>query len=75
MNTGPSQMPPLDGERFREALARCTPADFDGHTRFAELTPEQRLEWLAAAARFIAAHKGTCKSRGKVDFGISGKEE
>ena len=33
-------------EEFERALARCKPEDFDGHTEFYRLTPEQRLEWL-----------------------------
>jgi hypothetical protein len=31
-------------EEFERALAQCTPEDFDGHTEFYRLTPEQRLE-------------------------------
>jgi len=34
---------------FERALAQCTPEDFDGHTEFHRLTPEQRLEWLCQA--------------------------
>ena len=30
-------------------------ADFDGHTEFASMSPEQRLTWLSHAARFIFA--------------------
>ncbi|HTD16364.1 MAG TPA: hypothetical protein VK673_14370 [Chthoniobacterales bacterium] len=29
------------------------PEDFDGHTEFASLSPEQRLIWLSQTARFI----------------------
>ena len=29
--------------------------DFDGHTEFARLTPEQRLMWLSQAAQFVIA--------------------
>ncbi|MBV9273894.1 MAG: hypothetical protein JO333_08360 [Verrucomicrobia bacterium] len=29
------------------------PEDFDGHTDFAAMSPEQRLNWLSAAARFV----------------------
>jgi hypothetical protein len=28
-------------------------ADFDGHTEFASMSPEQRLTWLSHVARFI----------------------
>jgi hypothetical protein len=33
-------------EEFERALAQCKSEDFDGHTEFHRLTPEQRLEWL-----------------------------
>lgn len=40
-------------------LAACRVDDFDGHTVFAELSPEQRLEWADRAARvFIALREG-----------------
>ena len=28
-------------------------ADFDGHTEFASMSPEQKLTWLSHVARFI----------------------
>ena len=43
---------------FERALARCKPEDFDGHTEFYRLTPEQRLEWLYQAATFVHEFKG-----------------
>jgi hypothetical protein len=43
---------------FERALAQCTPEDFDGHTEFYRLTPEQRLEWLCQAATFVYEFKG-----------------
>jgi hypothetical protein len=45
-------------EEFERALAQCTPEDFDGHTEFYRLTPEQRLEWLCQAATFVYEFKG-----------------
>jgi len=45
-------------EEFERALAQCTPEDFDGHTEFYRLTPEQRLEWLCHAATFVYEFKG-----------------
>lgn len=42
-----------DLEEFRRLLAETTPADFDGHTDFDRLTPEQRLMWLSQCARFV----------------------
>jgi len=47
---------------FERALARCTTEDFDGHTEFYRLTPEQRLEWLCQAAAFIYEFKGIANS-------------
>jgi hypothetical protein len=43
---------------FARALAQCTSEDFDGHTEFHRLTPEQRLEWLCEAATFVYEFKG-----------------
>jgi hypothetical protein len=44
-------------EEFERALARCKPGDFDDHTEFYRLTPEQRLEWLCQAAAFVHEFK------------------
>ncbi len=49
-------------EEFERALAQCTPEDFDGHTEFCRLTPEQRLEWLYQAATFVYEFKGKANS-------------
>ena len=40
-------------EEFEAALAECRPEDFDGHTEFHRLTPEQRLERLCQTAAFV----------------------
>jgi hypothetical protein len=45
-------------EEFERALAQCKPENFDGHTEFYRMTPEQRLEWLCEAARFVYEFKG-----------------
>lgn len=50
---------------FERALARCKPEDFDGHTEFYRLTPEQRLEWLCQAATFVYEFKGKARSEGR----------
>jgi hypothetical protein len=42
---------------FERALAQCTPEDFDGHTEFYRLTPEQRLEWLCQARRSFTSSR------------------
>lgn len=41
-----------DMKEFRRLLAKTSSGDFDGHTDFDRLTPEQRLMWLSRAARF-----------------------
>ncbi len=52
-------------EEFEHALAQCTPEDFDGHTEFYRLTPEQRLEWLCQAAAFVHEFKGKAQAAAK----------
>ncbi|MBD3315892.1 MAG: hypothetical protein GF344_08910 [Chitinivibrionales bacterium] len=37
---------------LRKRLVDLTECDFDGHTRYGNLSPEQKLEWLSEAARF-----------------------
>ena len=49
---------PGELDEFRRMLAQTTPEDFDGHTEFPRLTPEQKLEWLAEGARFIIELRG-----------------
>jgi hypothetical protein len=49
-------------EEFARALAQCTPEDFDGHSEFHRLTPEQRLEWLCQAASFVYEFKGKART-------------
>jgi hypothetical protein len=43
-----------DMEKFRRQLAKAAPADFDGHTDFEKLSPEQKLLWLSQCAQFVA---------------------
>ena len=50
-------------EEFERALAQCKPEDFDGHTEFYRLTPEQRLEWLCQAAAFVHEFKGKAREK------------
>jgi hypothetical protein len=50
-----------DGSRevdpLADHIAASRPEDFDGHTAFAGLSAEQRLEWADRAARlFIELH-------------------
>ncbi|HOD16919.1 MAG TPA: hypothetical protein PK307_13885 [Spirochaetota bacterium] len=55
MKTGKNR----DMDEFRRLLAKTSPGDFDGHTDFDKLTPEQRLMWLSQCAQFVTgARKG-----------------
>jgi hypothetical protein len=45
-------------EEIDRFLARVTPEDFDGHTEFHRLTPEERLMWLSQIAQFVVMYKG-----------------
>jgi hypothetical protein len=45
------------GNQQHEILLRAKPEDFDGHSEFHRLTPEQRLTWLDQAVAFIQATK------------------
>jgi len=42
-------------------IDRCKPEDFDGHTEFYRLTPEQRLDWLAQAVQLVVEFKGKAR--------------
>ena len=56
MKNRPAEIKP--SKEFERALAQCRPEDFDGHTEFHRLTPEQRLDWLFQAATFVHEFKG-----------------
>jgi hypothetical protein len=36
-------------EKTKQILDRTTSQDFDGHTEFSSMTPDQRLSWLDEA--------------------------
>jgi hypothetical protein len=46
------------GSQRKNWLDRCDPRDFDGHTDFGRLTPDQRLDWLHETAVVIRDFKG-----------------
>jgi hypothetical protein len=48
---------------LEEALANCSPEDFDGHSDFQRLTHEERLDWLFELAEFIRDFKGMAAGR------------
>ena len=43
-----------DIDECRKMLKNAPPADFDGHTEFVIMTPEERLMWLSQSAQFSA---------------------
>lgn len=48
-----------------EILAESAPEDYDGHTDFKTLSPEERLDWLFELAEFIHAFKGRARTQGE----------
>lgn len=49
--------------KFDDELARCSPSDFDGHSAFPSLTPEQRLDALGEMIAFIVEFKGKARQQ------------
>ena len=43
-----------DLAEFKICLARTSSADFDGHTDFNRMTPEERLLWLSQCGDFLS---------------------
>ena len=43
----------LEIARVLALVGDLQPEDFDGHTEFASMSPEQRLTWLSHVARFV----------------------
>ena len=52
----PAAPPAADAGAPPSVLADCRPDHFDGHTEFGRMTPDQRLNWLARAVRFVTDH-------------------
>ncbi len=42
-----------DLEELKKEIRKLDPSDFDGHTCFKSLSPEQRLDWLAELVVFV----------------------
>ena len=53
-----SALPPKATADSLAAVRRSRPEDYDGHTEFAQMSPDARLRWLEAAVRFVQASKG-----------------
>ena len=45
------------GQNALARLKAASPTDFDGHTEFLRLTPEERLDWLWEAVQFIVSSR------------------
>ena len=43
-----------DLNKFKTILNNSLASDFDGHTEFDKLTPEQRLFWLSQCSQFVS---------------------
>ena len=44
---------------FKCLLEKTAPGDFDGHTDFQHMTPEERLFWLSQCAHFVSVVKSS----------------
>ena len=42
-----------DLDNFRKSIRSIDSTEFDGHTCFRDLTPSQRLDWLAELVVFV----------------------
>jgi hypothetical protein len=57
MKTDKTGLDKKDGQGFRDILKGLSQSDFDGHTEFACMSPEQKLQWLSDCARFFTEIK------------------
>ncbi len=46
-------------------IKKLSQADFDGHTEFHTLTPEQKLMWLSQAVQFAYTYGGISSKKGE----------
>jgi hypothetical protein len=51
------ESPSPDQAAIAAIIARSKPEDYDGHTEFDRLSPQERLEWLDAAVQFIESRR------------------
>lgn len=52
---GPEQA--TDHNIFRKSIERLSCEEFDGHTDFTLLSPDDKLHWLSEVARFYYEHR------------------
>ncbi len=65
-------------EGMLKILKQASPEDFDGHTAFARMTPDQRLTWLEESnAAYLELHGRAapelCVAEDPADYGVKGK--
>lgn len=53
----------MNREEFDRVFATLKPEDFDGHTEFHRLTPEQKLMWLSQVAQFVVETRARRNAR------------
>ena len=59
-------------------VKQATPEDFDGHTEFARMTPDQRLTWLEEANAVYREFHGRaarelCVAEESAEYKVKGK--
>lgn len=45
-------------DSLQQVISHLRPEDFDGHTDFQLLSPDQKLMWLSQAVQFFFENKG-----------------
>ena len=58
-----------EADSFEEILKSLKPEDFDGHTEFRALSPEQKLMWMSQAVQFYYENRGKAAQTFKPDNG------
>lgn len=52
-------------DNISNIIKKLSQADFDGHTAFHTLTPEQKLLWLSHAVQFTYRYGGISSKKGE----------
>jgi hypothetical protein len=53
---GPDFEKQTNADHFLKSIQHLSCEEFDGHTDFLSLSPEDKLNWLSAVARFYYDH-------------------
>jgi hypothetical protein len=54
--SGPDLDPQAEADTFSKSIKHLSYEEFDGHTDFLLLSPEDKLNWLSEVARFFYDH-------------------